>query len=144
MCGWINVGGDDFDWIPFQGATSSTATGPSGDHTSGSGAYRNDRRVFVGCLGKYFWSSNWKLRTNLIMYKHKEDTTFEKLRFFSFPSFCDHNENYFVMTLIKFPGFYMLIETSSPRVPGEKAELSSEIFLMRSSQPDNNHCLSFL
>jgi len=41
LCGatWNNVGGDDFDWTYFTGSTTSNATGPSGDHTTGSGFY---------------------------------------------------------------------------------------------------------
>ena len=41
LCGWINVGGDDFDWIQWSGTTSSANTGPSGDHTTGSGILVN-------------------------------------------------------------------------------------------------------
>lgn len=36
---WTNVGGDDFDWTRRSGSTPSTGTGPSGDHTTGSGWY---------------------------------------------------------------------------------------------------------
>ncbi|XP_048257191.1 protein crumbs-like isoform X1 [Haliotis rufescens] len=39
LCGWVQSGNDVFDWTRFQGATGSTDTGPSGDHTSGSGYY---------------------------------------------------------------------------------------------------------
>jgi len=36
---WENVVGDDMDWDIFTGATGSSGTGPSSDHTSGSGNY---------------------------------------------------------------------------------------------------------
>jgi len=36
---WTNVAGDDFDWIRRSGSTPSSGTGPSGDHTTGSGYY---------------------------------------------------------------------------------------------------------
>ncbi|XP_046573787.1 MAM and LDL-receptor class A domain-containing protein 1-like [Haliotis rubra] len=39
MCGWVQSTQDQFDWTRYQGTTSSSDTGPSGDHTSGSGAY---------------------------------------------------------------------------------------------------------
>lgn len=37
--GWENISGDDFDWSANSGSTPSSSTGPSGDHTSGSGMY---------------------------------------------------------------------------------------------------------
>ena len=37
--GWINSPQDDFDWTTDANGTGSTGTGPSGDHTSGSGNY---------------------------------------------------------------------------------------------------------
>ncbi len=37
--GWLNTSGDDFDWTIISGPTPSTQTGPSGDHTTGSGYY---------------------------------------------------------------------------------------------------------
>ncbi len=36
---WTNVTGDDLDWDILSGATASGSTGPSSDHTSGSGNY---------------------------------------------------------------------------------------------------------
>jgi len=36
---WINDTGDDFDWTVNSGGTPSSNTGPSGDHTTGSGYY---------------------------------------------------------------------------------------------------------
>lgn len=36
---WGNVEGDDFDWSLNTGGTASSGTGPSGDHTTGSGIY---------------------------------------------------------------------------------------------------------
>lgn len=41
---WTNVlsgagGEDDFDWVVYSGSTPTSNTGPSGDHTSGSGNY---------------------------------------------------------------------------------------------------------
>ena len=37
--GWINEAADDFDWFVLSGPTPSNNTGPSGDHTTGSGYY---------------------------------------------------------------------------------------------------------
>ncbi|MCD4682999.1 MAG: hypothetical protein K8R86_06925, partial [Bacteroidales bacterium] len=37
--GWYNDSGDDFDWTINSGSTPSNNTGPSGDHTTGSGYY---------------------------------------------------------------------------------------------------------
>lgn len=37
--GWKNASGDDSDWSIIDGATGSTNTGPSGDHTTGNGNY---------------------------------------------------------------------------------------------------------
>ncbi|MBN3035069.1 MAG: hypothetical protein JW861_05740 [Bacteroidales bacterium] len=37
--GWKNAMGDDFDWTARTGSTPSSNTGPSGDHTTGSGYY---------------------------------------------------------------------------------------------------------
>ncbi|MEZ5196603.1 MAG: hypothetical protein R2764_09430 [Bacteroidales bacterium] len=37
--GWYNGTEDDFDWVIISGSTPSPHTGPSGDHTSGSGFY---------------------------------------------------------------------------------------------------------
>ena len=36
-CGFVQESGDDFDWSRHTGSTSSSNTGPSSDHTSGSG-----------------------------------------------------------------------------------------------------------
>ncbi|RLD49945.1 MAG: hypothetical protein DRI94_09990, partial [Bacteroidetes bacterium] len=36
---WTNVTGDDIDWDIFTGSTGSGSTGPTADHTSGSGNY---------------------------------------------------------------------------------------------------------
>lgn len=36
---WAQDGGDDFDWTINSGGTQSNNTGPSGDHTSGTGQY---------------------------------------------------------------------------------------------------------
>ncbi len=36
---WTNAAGDDFDWTRYSGSTTSSNTGPSGDHTTGSGYY---------------------------------------------------------------------------------------------------------
>jgi hypothetical protein len=36
---WQNAADDDFDWQELIGPTGSSGTGPSGDHTSGSGQY---------------------------------------------------------------------------------------------------------
>jgi len=36
---WSNITGDIFDWTRNSGSTTSSGTGPSGDHTTGSGYY---------------------------------------------------------------------------------------------------------
>ena len=34
LCSWSNLhGGDNFDWVRASGTTTSTGTGPPGDHT---------------------------------------------------------------------------------------------------------------
>ncbi|XP_071492675.1 MAM and LDL-receptor class A domain-containing protein 1-like isoform X9 [Diadema antillarum] len=38
-CGWQQSYFDDFDWTRNSGSTSSSSTGPSGDHTTGYGYY---------------------------------------------------------------------------------------------------------
>ena len=38
MCSWTNGRADDFDWIIGRGGTPSFFTGPSIDHTTGTGA----------------------------------------------------------------------------------------------------------
>ena len=39
LCGWTNVQGDQFDWTRNRGGTPTGGTGPSGDHSSGSGEF---------------------------------------------------------------------------------------------------------
>ncbi|XP_047128245.1 MAM and LDL-receptor class A domain-containing protein 1 isoform X1 [Hydra vulgaris] len=75
FCSWEQENSDHFDWIIGSGATSSTFTGPSTDHTT---------------------------QTN--------------------------------------GGYYAFIESSSPRVVGDKASLKSEIF---TPTPVNGRCFSF-
>ncbi|KAJ8022855.1 MAM and LDL-receptor class A domain-containing protein 2 [Holothuria leucospilota] len=38
-CGYYQTAEDDFDWTRHQGSTPSSGTGPSGDHTTGTGYY---------------------------------------------------------------------------------------------------------
>ncbi|XP_014680988.1 PREDICTED: MAM and LDL-receptor class A domain-containing protein 2-like [Priapulus caudatus] len=38
-CGWVDDNTDDYDWTRQKGSTMSSGTGPSGDHTTGSGYY---------------------------------------------------------------------------------------------------------
>jgi len=40
LCGYSNVGGDDFDWTRDNGGTPSTRTGPHNDHTTNTAAGR--------------------------------------------------------------------------------------------------------
>ncbi|XP_067654295.1 MAM and LDL-receptor class A domain-containing protein 1-like isoform X2 [Haliotis asinina] len=74
-CTWSNTGGDEFDWNMGFGMTPSASTGPSHDHTLGTGQ-----------------------------------------------------------------GRYLYIETSAPRLPGDKARLVSQTF---SPSPSSNSCISF-
>ncbi|MDR9397415.1 MAG: T9SS type A sorting domain-containing protein, partial [Salibacter sp.] len=37
--GWVDVSSTDFDWHSNTGTTTSSSTGPNGDHTSGNGVY---------------------------------------------------------------------------------------------------------
>ena len=37
LCSWTQARDDGFDWSRYQGSTPSVDTGPSGDHTTGSG-----------------------------------------------------------------------------------------------------------
>lgn len=53
--GWSNSANDGFDWSVNSGATSSFGTGPSGDHTSGSGQYLYTERGFSCSLGAEAW-----------------------------------------------------------------------------------------
>nr|MBC8344519.1 hypothetical protein [Bacteroidota bacterium] len=39
ISGWTNETGDQTDWCPYTGSTPNTNTGPSSDHTSGTGNY---------------------------------------------------------------------------------------------------------
>ncbi|XP_019646180.1 PREDICTED: enteropeptidase-like, partial [Branchiostoma belcheri] len=39
LCGWRQAHDDNFDWIRHSGSTPSDDTGPSADHTTGSGYY---------------------------------------------------------------------------------------------------------
>ncbi|XP_022097777.1 MAM and LDL-receptor class A domain-containing protein 2-like [Acanthaster planci] len=39
LCSWQQARDDQFDWTRYQGSTPSVDTGPSGDHTTGSGYY---------------------------------------------------------------------------------------------------------
>ena len=54
-CGFIQATNDDFDWTRRKGHTPSTGTGPSSDHTSGSGSlqrkllFKEARKGFFGC-----------------------------------------------------------------------------------------------
>lgn len=36
LCGWTQDTTDQFDWTPKAGHTTSSGTGPSADHTSGT------------------------------------------------------------------------------------------------------------
>ena len=47
FCAYTQATNDQFDWTRLQGGTSSEATGPSFDHTSGSGWY-----VYVEATGR--------------------------------------------------------------------------------------------
>ena len=38
LCGWSNIGGDNFDWTRDNAGTSSLGTGPRIDHTYGTAA----------------------------------------------------------------------------------------------------------
>jgi hypothetical protein len=51
--GWSNLTSDDQDWSIRTGSTSSGNTGPSGDHTSGSGRYLYTE-ASSGCDGQQF------------------------------------------------------------------------------------------
>ena len=37
LCGWSNLNSDDYDWSTNKGETRTTDTGPSSDHTLGTG-----------------------------------------------------------------------------------------------------------
>lgn len=43
LCSYVQDVADDFNWARITGATTSTNTGPSNDHTSGSGKFNNLR-----------------------------------------------------------------------------------------------------
>lgn len=36
LCGWTQLTSDDFNWSREQGESTSSGTGPSADHTSGT------------------------------------------------------------------------------------------------------------
>ncbi|MCO6439031.1 MAG: S8 family serine peptidase [Phycisphaerae bacterium] len=50
---WSNVGGDVFDWTRDAAGTPSSSTGPSGDHTTGSGYYMYIETSSPRVLGDY-------------------------------------------------------------------------------------------
>lgn len=37
LCGWKQLTDDDYDWTRYAGTTSSASTGPTSDHTTGTG-----------------------------------------------------------------------------------------------------------
>nr|XP_054757010.1 MAM and LDL-receptor class A domain-containing protein 2-like [Lytechinus pictus] len=39
LCGWVQETNDDYDWTRYAGSTSSASTGPTSDHTTGTGYY---------------------------------------------------------------------------------------------------------
>lgn len=47
FCGWTNSVTDQFDWIRNKGATGSSGTGPTNDHTLGT---RGTGKVFFLAL----------------------------------------------------------------------------------------------
>ena len=67
--GWVNATGDDKDWSAHSGSTSSSSTGPSGDHTSGSGKYMYTEAS--GCYNKVAYlvspSMNFSSYTGMVM-----------------------------------------------------------------------------
>ncbi|KAJ8022472.1 MAM and LDL-receptor class A domain-containing protein 2 [Holothuria leucospilota] len=58
-CGYYQKSDDDFDWTRHQGLTASVDTGPSGDHTTGTGWYMYIETTFVG------YNSNAKLSSSV-------------------------------------------------------------------------------
>nr|XP_039270832.1 MAM and LDL-receptor class A domain-containing protein 1-like [Styela clava] len=62
LCGWYNslAEGDDFDWIWNSGSTPSSNTGPSTDHTlgTGEGHYLYVESTSVSLAGKKAWLSS--------------------------------------------------------------------------------------
>ena len=55
LCNWKNVQGeDDFDWTRNRGSTGSYGTGPSTDHTTGTGYY-----MFIEVTGQQQGDKAW-------------------------------------------------------------------------------------
>lgn len=49
-CSWSNSRNDTFDWERTKGATATTATGPSADHTFQNSSGKHDFYPQVWCL----------------------------------------------------------------------------------------------
>ena len=56
MCYWSQSINDDFDWTFHAGSTSSTNTGPSADHTTGTRTGKLSKAYFESNLSSYYSS----------------------------------------------------------------------------------------
>ncbi|WAR02788.1 MLRP1-like protein, partial [Mya arenaria] len=142
FCGWHQVhatapwGGDQFDWTRFRGRTSSTGTGPSGDHTTGtltspapSGAPNVNSPL----------SCDFE-STSMCGYANEKNTDdFDWIRNAGSTSsagtgpFADHS-------LGTKTGTYLFIEASRPRRNRDRAWLQSSVLPATGSTPQ---CLQF-
>ncbi|XP_022097819.1 MAM and LDL-receptor class A domain-containing protein 1-like [Acanthaster planci] len=120
-CSYTDATDDDFDWTRSSFSTPSLDTGPSFDHTTGTvpGQYDCDFEI------------------DSCSYTDATDDDFDWTRSsFSTPS-LDTGPS-FDHTTGTGAGFYVFIETSSPRVVGEKARLESATV-----PPTLENCLDF-
>eukprot|EP00795_Rhopilema_esculentum_P012712 gene12712-3431_t len=128
-CSYIQSTNDTFDWSRQRGSTSSSGTGPSSDHTSSTSTFKiyttGGNAGGAACVFPFLY--NGVNRTSC--------TRAGSLRYWcattnNYPS--DQKWGYCAPA-----GWYMFIESSSPRIDGDTAVLFTPIL------PAGSKCLTF-